>query len=74
MKLSEFHRAVDEQFGSAYGNSLLADLTLADLGGQTASGALESGVAARDVWLALCRETGVPHARWYGAGRLEPPH
>lgn len=73
MKLSEFHRAVDEQFGSAYGNSLLADLTLGDLDGKTAVVALDTGVAARDVWVALCRETGVPHTRWYGAGRSDPP-
>lgn len=72
MKLSEFYRAVDDEFGSAYGGSLLADLALLELGGRSARVALSEGQEPREVWLALCRETGVPREKWYGAGRPEP--
>jgi hypothetical protein len=71
VKRSEFHRAVDDEFG-ARGASLVADLQLSALGHRTASQALEAGVAPRDIWLALCEATDVPASRRYGVGRLEP--
>ncbi|GIT80001.1 hypothetical protein LLS1_16700 [Leifsonia sp. LS1] len=72
MKLSEFQRAVADEFGSGYGQALLTDLVLGELGGRTAQQALDAGLPARDVWLALCREAGVPVAHWHGAGRPAP--
>jgi hypothetical protein len=72
MKLSEFQRAVDEEFGGAYGQALLTDLVLGELGGRTAQQALDGGTAPREVWLALCREAGVPVSHWHGAGRPAP--
>ncbi|MEY9953167.1 DUF3046 domain-containing protein [Leifsonia sp. EB34] len=72
MKLSEFQRAVVDEFGSGYGQALLTDLVLGELGGRTAQDALNAGIPARDVWLALCRETGVPQSHWYGAGIPAP--
>lgn len=72
MKLSEFQRAVVDEFGSGYGQALLSDLVLAELGGRTAQQALGSGIAPREVWIALCRETGVPQSHWYGAGKPAP--
>jgi hypothetical protein len=72
MKLSEFQRAVSDEFGSSYGQTLLTDLVLAELGGRTADEAIAAGLAPRDVWIALCRETGVPQSRWYGAGKPAP--
>ncbi|HEV7186148.1 MAG: DUF3046 domain-containing protein [Leifsonia sp.] len=72
MKLSEFQRAVVDEFGSQYGNTLATDLVLGELGGRTAHQALDAGVPAREVWLALCRETGVPQSHWYGAGKPAP--
>ncbi|MGO4534000.1 DUF3046 domain-containing protein [Leifsonia sp. 2MCAF36] len=72
MKLSEFQRAVSDEFGSSYGQTLLTDLVLAELGGRTGNEAIAAGLPPREVWLALCRETGVPSSRWYGAGKPAP--
>ena len=72
MKLSEFQRAVSDEFGGAYGQTLRTDLVLAELGGRTANEAIAAGIAPRDVWIALCKETGVPSSRWYGAGKPAP--
>ncbi|MEO6309276.1 MAG: DUF3046 domain-containing protein [Leifsonia sp.] len=69
MRLSEFRRAVSDEFGDGYGRVVTQDLVLTPLGGRTAEQALAGGVPARDVWLALCAETDVPESRWYGAGR-----
>lgn len=72
MKLSEFQRAVVDEFGSGYGHALLVDLVLGQLGGRTAQQALDAGVPARTVWLALCDEIGVPELRRHGVGRPAP--
>jgi hypothetical protein len=69
---SEFARAVADQFGEAYGRSLMRDLVLTPLGDRTAHQALTAGVAPRDIWLALCEAMDVPREHWYGAGRPEP--
>lgn len=71
MRLSEFRRAVDAEFG-ARGSSLVEDLVLAALGQRTSAEALASGADPREVWLALCEETDVPPARRHGVGRQEP--
>lgn len=68
MRLSEFRRAVADEFGQAYGSVLTRDLVLGPLSGRTADAALEAGVPAREVWLALCAETDVPASRRHGAG------
>lgn len=72
MKLSEFQRAVVDEFGSGYGQALLTDLVLAELGGRTAQEALSAGIPPREVWIALFRDTGVPQSHWYGAGKPAP--
>lgn len=70
MRLSEFGRAVEAEFG-ARGDSLLADLALPSLGHRTAAQALGEGVPPREVWLALCIETDVPLARRHGVGLVD---
>lgn len=70
MRLSEFSRAVSAEFGPR-GDALVADLSLGALGYRTAAQALDAGVDAREVWLALCAETDVPLERRHGVGRLE---
>ncbi|HEY0248982.1 MAG TPA: DUF3046 domain-containing protein [Gryllotalpicola sp.] len=72
MRLSEFNRAVEQEFGAAYGRQLVHDLVLIELGARTAEQALEVGLPAREVWLALCEATDVPVSRRYGAGLAEP--
>lgn len=70
MRLSEFTRAVDAEFGHR-GSMLVRDLVLAEVGYRTAEEALDAGVPAREVWLALCVETEVPPARRHGVGLRE---
>ncbi|UYN84960.1 MAG: DUF3046 domain-containing protein [Microcella sp.] len=72
MTRSEFARAIADEFGEAYGRSLVRDLVLTALDDRTADEALAAGVAPREVWLALCAAMDVPRERWYGAGRPEP--
>ena len=72
MTRSEFLRAIADEFGEAYGRSLLSDLVLTPLGERTADEALGAGAPPREVWLALCAAMDVPRERWYGAGRPEP--
>lgn len=71
MRRSEFHRAVEDEFG-ARATAVVNDLFLAKVGDRTAADALAAGVDPREVWLALCEELDVPADRRYGVGRLEP--
>lgn len=68
MRLSEFRRAVAEEFGEQFGNALVRDLVLDDIGDITAQQGLAQGVPARQVWQALCRACDVPESRRYGVG------
>ncbi|MDO5053110.1 MAG: DUF3046 domain-containing protein [Pseudoclavibacter sp.] len=72
MRMSEFERAVEDEFGAAEGRTLLRDLVLDGLGDRTGRQALAAGAEPREVWLALCRQTGVPESRRHGVGRPEP--
>ncbi|RLP77786.1 DUF3046 domain-containing protein [Mycetocola tolaasinivorans] len=72
MKNSELRHAIAAEFGAGYGDVLMRDLALRDLGGRSGEDALRAGVPARDVWLALCRENDVPRERWDGM-RLPTP-
>jgi hypothetical protein len=68
MKVSEFRRAVDDEFGEAHGRVLVNELVIDALGGRTAAAALQEGVPTAEVWTALCRANDVPPERWYGRG------
>lgn len=72
MRLSEFQRAVRDEFGEAYGASVVRDVVIGALGDRSARQALDEGVAAREVWLALCAAMDVPRERWYGVGLIPP--
>ena len=72
MRLSEFWLAMSDEFGERYARVLAHDLVLGNLGGRTAEQAIEAGMPAREIWLALCRANDVPESRWYGVGQREP--
>jgi len=72
VKVSEFRRAVDDEFGAAQGRVLVRDLVVDDLGGRTAEEAVAAGVPVGEVWLALCRANDVPPERRHGRGRPAP--
>ncbi len=69
MRLSEFRFAITEEFGHGYGQIVVNDLVVTELGSRTVNQAIDAGVAVDDVWLALCREMDVPPERWHGRGR-----
>lgn len=66
MRLSEFWRRMDDEFGSGMARHLASSVVLAELDGRTADEALEAGESPRTVWEALCRKQDVPHERWFG--------
>ena len=71
MKHSEFWKAVETVYGSAYGSSLAQDLVVPGLRA-TCAEALDAGVPPREVWHALCDETRVSDAdRWVFARTLD---
>lgn len=73
MTHSEFLIAVDDEFGSLQGRTIVRDLVLDELTQDTPQQALARGVSPRDVWIALCRAMNVPKERWHGAGLPHPP-
>lgn len=72
MTLSEFKRAVADEFGAAQGRVLCADLVIGALGSVTADEAIRDGADPRRVWLSLCDAMAVPEERRHGAGRPAP--
>ncbi len=72
MRLSEFRRAVSDEFGESFGHALTRDLVLGEFGDRSAEQAIAAGVPVRSVWLALCRACDVPESRRHGVGLREP--
>ena len=66
MRESEFWQLVDDEFGRAYGRTVVRDLVLTDLAGRTAEQALAAGEPVRDVWFALAAALDVPESRRWG--------
>jgi hypothetical protein len=66
VRLSDFWRLMDDEFGAAYARSLARDHVLGALGNRTPLEALESGIKPREAWLALCADMDVPVERRLG--------
>ncbi|MCB5293610.1 DUF3046 domain-containing protein [Arthrobacter sp. SO3] len=66
MRISDFWRLMDDEFGAGYSRVLSSSLVLAGVGGRTAEQALNAGVPPRQVWLALCEVQDVPPERRLG--------
>lgn len=62
MRLSLFWQRMHEQFGESYAESLARDYVLEELGSRTIRRALADGVAAKDVWRAVCEAFDLPAA------------
>ncbi|HVE62655.1 MAG TPA: DUF3046 domain-containing protein [Mycobacteriales bacterium] len=60
MRLTVFWERMGERFGTAYADSVARDVSLAALGGRTATEALAAGEKPREVWLAVCELFEVP--------------
>ncbi len=66
MRLSDFWRLMDDEFGAHYSRSLAGDLVIGELGDRTALDALRAGIDPRRVWEAVCTVQEVPRERWLG--------
>ena len=71
MRISEYWRLMDDEFGAGYSRVLSSTLVLSGVGGRTADQALAAGVEPRRVWLAVCDVKDVPAER--RLGRDIPP-
>lgn len=69
MRLTEFHRLVDDEFGRDSSAFLLDTHVLAEFSATPAE-LLDGGEEPKRVWEALCRDFRVPKERWLG--RDEP--
>jgi hypothetical protein len=58
MRLTDFWRRMDAQFGAGYARSFAADYRITGLG-STVDEALLAGVEAKAVWRAICAEFDV---------------
>ena len=65
MRLSQFQELMNDEFGSEYAAVLLRDLALTELSDLTGAKALAGGEDPKNVWLAICKVTGVPKERWH---------
>jgi hypothetical protein len=72
MRISDFWRLMEDEFGAAYAHSLARDHVLGALDNRTALQGLESGTAPREVWRALCADMDVPAERWLGRELRSP--
>ncbi|MEO5778541.1 MULTISPECIES: DUF3046 domain-containing protein [Arthrobacter] len=66
MRISDFWRLMDDEFGAGYSRVLSRSLVLSGAGGRTAEQALGAGVPPRQVWLAVCDVQDVPTERRLG--------
>jgi hypothetical protein len=69
VRISDFWRLMEDEFGSSYARSLADSHALHELGDRTAAEALEAGVRPRTVWAALCDDMDVPPERRFGRER-----
>jgi hypothetical protein len=66
VRISDFWRLMDDEFGAGYSRVLSSSLVLAGVGGRTADQALAAGIPPRQVWLAMCDVQDVPADRRLG--------
>jgi hypothetical protein len=66
VRISDYWRLMDDEFGAGYSRVLSSTLVLAGVGGRTADQALAAGVSPRQVWLAVCDVQDVPPERRLG--------
>lgn len=69
MRLSEFWRLMDDEFGESYSRTLAAQQSLTAFGGRTVAELVEAGEPPRRVWEALAEQMDVPVERRLGRDR-----
>ena len=71
VKISDFWRNMENEFGPRYSRVLADSMALTELGSLTAAQALDRGIKPKQIWEALCRAQDVPAERWLGVD-IEP--
>ncbi|NJC21963.1 hypothetical protein BJ994_001039 [Arthrobacter pigmenti] len=66
MRISDFWRLMDDEFGPAYSRTLASTLHLAELKDRTPEDALRAGIDPKTVWLSVCAMQEVPEHRRLG--------
>lgn len=66
VRISEFWRLMDDEFGAGRARMLASAQALTVFGGQTPDQLLEKGEDPRRIWEALAEQMGVPQERWLG--------
>ncbi|WP_329793794.1 DUF3046 domain-containing protein [Lentzea sp. DG1S-22] len=63
MRITMFRKLMAGEFGQVRAEMIAQDHVLSSLGGRTADQALEAGIDAKEVWLAVCDAFEVPEKR-----------
>ncbi|MFK0083458.1 DUF3046 domain-containing protein [Glutamicibacter sp. NPDC090743] len=71
MKISDFWRNMENEFGARYSHVLADSMALTELGSLTAAQALDKGIKPKRIWEALCKAQDIPAERWLGVD-IEP--
>jgi hypothetical protein len=58
--LTVFWAQMADQLGATYADSFARDFVISELGSRTVHQALADGVAAKDVWAAVCSALELP--------------
>ena len=71
MRLSEFRELMNDEFGPGYAEVIAKDLALTEHGDKSGEELIAAGEDPKDVWLAICRQSGVPKSRWHGINKAK---
>lgn len=71
MRLSEFRELMNDEFGEAYAEIIAKDLALTEHSDKSGEQLIAEGEDPKEVWLAICRQNGVPKSRWHGINKLK---
>ena len=60
MRHTEFWARMDDALGPAYARTWASSIVMGELGGRTATEALDAGVSPKEVWAAVWRTLELP--------------
>ncbi|MFI9006293.1 DUF3046 domain-containing protein [Actinosynnema sp. NPDC053489] len=63
MRITMFRKLMADEFGQVRAEMVASDHVLSALGGRTPDQALEAGLPAKEIWLAVCDAFDVPEQR-----------
>ncbi|MEU4764470.1 DUF3046 domain-containing protein [Actinosynnema sp. NPDC023794] len=63
MRITMFRKLMAREFGQVRAEMVAQDHVLSALGGRTPDQALEAGLSAKEIWLAVCDAFDVPEQR-----------